>query len=109
MFSHPAKAACRGYRNLREPARNPSGVEAGIGVYALLSPILFGFAQNLSLFGPLDDDALGFAFDVVLSALLIGPPAVLMGGTIPILTLALAGDCGSSIEWPAAFSRTPPS
>jgi hypothetical protein len=57
-----------------------------------LFPILFGFAQNLSLFGPLDDDALGFAFDVVLSALLIGPPAVLMGGTIPILTLALAGD-----------------
>jgi len=67
-------------------------VEAGIGVYALLFPILFGFAQNLSLLGPLDHDALGFAFDVVVSALLIGPPAVLMGGTIPILTLALAGD-----------------
>ena len=31
---------------------------------------------------------------VVLSALLIGPPAILMGGTIPILTLALAGDIG---------------
>jgi spermidine synthase len=69
-------------------------VEAGIGVYALLFPILFGFAQQLSLLGPLDRDALGFAFDVVLSALLIGPPAILMGGTIPILTLALAGDIG---------------
>jgi predicted membrane-bound spermidine synthase len=69
-------------------------VEAGIGVYALLFPILFGFAQKLSLLGPLDHDALGFAFDVVLSALLIGPPAVLMGGTIPVLTLALAGDIG---------------
>ena len=67
-------------------------VEVGIGVYALLFPMLFGFAQKLSLLGPLDHDALGFAFDVVLSALLIGPPAVLMGGTIPILTLALAGD-----------------
>ena len=67
-------------------------VEAGIGVYALLFPILFGCAQKLSLLGPLDHDTLGFAFDVVLSALLIGPPAVLMGGTIPILTLALAGD-----------------
>jgi predicted membrane-bound spermidine synthase len=67
-------------------------VEAGIGVYALLFPTLFGFAQKLSLLGPLDHDALGFGFDVVLSALLIGPPAVLMGGTIPILTLALAGD-----------------
>ncbi len=65
-------------------------VEAGIGVYALLFPMLFGFAQKLSLLGPLDHDALGFAFDVVLSALLIGPPAVLMGGTIPVLTLALA-------------------
>jgi len=69
-------------------------VEAGIGIYALLFPILFGFAQKLSLLGPLDHDALGFAFDVVLSALLIGPPAVLMGGTIPVLTLALAGDIG---------------
>ena len=29
---------------------------------------------------------------VALCGLLIGPPAVLMGGTIPILTLALAGD-----------------
>ncbi|MCH7576703.1 MAG: fused MFS/spermidine synthase [Chloroflexi bacterium] len=67
-------------------------VEAGIGVYALLFPLLFSAAQYLSLLGPIDHDALGFAFDVALSALLIGPPAVLMGGTIPILTLALAGD-----------------
>jgi spermidine synthase len=67
-------------------------VEAGIGVYALLFPLLFGAAQYLSLLSPIHHDALGFAFDVALSALLIGPPAVLMGGTIPILTLALAGD-----------------
>ena len=67
-------------------------VEAGIGGYALLFPILFSGAQFVSLLGPVDQDALGFAFDVVLSALLIGPPAVLMGGTIPVLTLALAGD-----------------
>jgi hypothetical protein len=67
-------------------------VEAGIGAYALLFPLLFSAAQYLSLLSPIDHDALGFAFDVALSALLIGPPAVLMGGTIPILTLALAGD-----------------
>jgi spermidine synthase len=67
-------------------------VEAGIGVYALLFPLLFSAAQYLSLLSPIHHDALGFAFDVALSALLIGPPAVLMGGTIPILTLALAGD-----------------
>jgi spermidine synthase len=67
-------------------------VESGIGIYALLFPTLFGAAQSLSLFFPLEHAALGFAFDVFLTALLIGPAAVLMGGTIPILTLALAGD-----------------
>jgi spermidine synthase len=67
-------------------------VEGGIGAYALLFPLLFSAVQHLSLLGPIHRNALGFAFDVALSALLIGPPAVLMGGTIPILTLALAGD-----------------
>ncbi len=67
-------------------------VEAGIGVYALLFPAWFGVAQSVSLLGPSGSEGLAFAFDVGLSALLIGPPAVLMGGTIPILTLALAGD-----------------
>jgi len=67
-------------------------VEGGIGAYALLFPLLFSATQYLSLLSPIDHDALGFAFDVALSALLIGPPAVLMGGTIPILTLALAGN-----------------
>jgi hypothetical protein len=67
-------------------------VEAGIGLYAFLFPALFVIAQKLSLLGPVGHAGLGFAFDVGLSALLIGPPAVLMGGTIPILTLALAGD-----------------
>ena len=69
-----------------------AAVEAGIGIYALLFPFLFSAAQVLSLLGPVGFDALGFVFDIALSALLIGPPAVLMGGTIPILTLALAGD-----------------
>jgi predicted membrane-bound spermidine synthase len=67
-------------------------VEAGIGVYALLFPTLFGIAQRLSLLVPPGHAGLGFAFDVALAALLIGPPTVLMGGTIPVLTLALAGD-----------------
>jgi len=71
-------------------------VEAGIGLYALLFPQLFGVAQHLSLLVPHGNAALGFAFDVALSALLIGPPSVLMGGTIPILTLALAGDLADS-------------
>ena len=39
---------------------------------------------------PHGGDGFGFAFDVLLSALLIVPPTVLMGGTIPILTQALS-------------------
>ncbi|MCH7644240.1 MAG: fused MFS/spermidine synthase [Myxococcales bacterium] len=66
-------------------------IEAGIGVYALLFPLLFGVAQKFSLLIPIDTAGFAFGFDVLLSALLIGPPAVLMGGTIPILTLGLAG------------------
>ncbi len=66
-------------------------VETGIGLYALLFPWIFGWAQQLSPLGPTGTGT-GFAFDVGLSALLLGPPTVLMGGTIPILTLALAGD-----------------
>src|SRR5262245_30256656 len=68
------------------------GVEAGIGVYALLFPTPFGVAQRVSLLVPPGHAGPAFAFDVLLTALLIGPPTVLMGGTIPVLTLALAGD-----------------
>jgi spermidine synthase len=64
--------------------------EAGIGLYALLFPWIFSLAQRLSLLGPGGAGA-GFAFDVGLSALLLGPPTILMGGTIPVLTMALAG------------------
>ena len=66
-------------------------IEAGIGVYALLFPLLFSVAQKISLLIPIDTAGFAFGFDVLLSALLIGPPAVLMGGTIPVLTLGLAG------------------
>ncbi|HXV36056.1 MAG TPA: hypothetical protein VEC18_02840 [Myxococcota bacterium] len=66
-------------------------VEAVIGLYALCFPLLFGVAQKLSLLVPLETAGLAFACDVLLSALLIGPPTVLMGSTIPMLTLGLAG------------------
>ena len=65
------------------------GVEMAIGVYALLFPALFDAARAVSFRLPFDGGP-GFAFDVALSALLILPPAVLMGGTIPMLTQALA-------------------
>jgi spermidine synthase len=94
LFGRATRWSVERARRLSRPARLLALyalVEAGIGLYALLFPQLFGIAQHVSLLVPHDDAALGFAFDVALSALLIGPPSVLMGGTIPILTLALAG------------------
>src|SRR5262249_18699418 len=51
---------------------------------------LFDLARTLSPHLPGSQGGIGFAFDVALSALLVGPPAVLMGATIPFLTQALA-------------------
>jgi len=65
-------------------------VEFGIGVYALLFPLLFAALRVVSLWVPGGSEALSFSVDVGLTALLIGPPVVLMGGTIPLLTQALA-------------------
>jgi len=65
-------------------------IEAGIGIWALLFPTLFSGVHALSLQLALDSQGLGFALDVFFTVLLVGPPAVLMGGTIPILTQALS-------------------
>jgi spermidine synthase len=64
-------------------------VEASIGLWALAFPALFRAAQAASLAVP-GGAAAGFAFDVALSACLVLPPALLMGGTIPMLTQALS-------------------
>jgi spermidine synthase len=95
LFGRATRRSVERARRLARPARLLlfyGGVEAAIGLYALLFPSLFGAAQTLSLLVPHGHAALAFAFDIALSALLIGPPTVLMGGTIPILTLALAPD-----------------
>jgi spermidine synthase len=65
-------------------------VESGIGVYALLFPVLFSLAQALSVRIPHVGEGFAFGFDVCLTILLIGPPTILMGGTIPVLTQALS-------------------
>jgi predicted membrane-bound spermidine synthase len=65
-------------------------VEAGIGVLALSFPWLFAAVRALSWAIPHEVSGPGFAMDVVLVGLLILPPTVLMGGTIPVLTQALA-------------------
>jgi len=65
-------------------------VESGIGAYALLFPFLFSLAQALSVRIPHVGEGFSFSFDVFLTLLLIAPPTVLMGGTIPVLTQALS-------------------
>ena len=67
-------------------------VEAGIGVYALCYPWLFGGVQWLSLQLPHGAGGTGFLVDVGLAALLILPPTILMGGTVPLLTQGLSRD-----------------
>src|SRR5271157_3751925 len=66
---------------------------------AVLAIFLGGLALGYSLFGRLTRVRMrasartgaAFGFDLVLTALLLLPPTVLMGGTIPVLTQALAG------------------
>jgi spermidine synthase len=65
-------------------------IEASIGVYALAFPFLFRGVQALSLYLPHFPSGIAFAIDVILCVLLIGPPTILMGATIPLLTQALA-------------------
>jgi spermidine synthase len=67
-------------------------VEIGIGLHAFLFPWIFDGIRAVSVALPVAADGLlSFAIDVGLCAILIGPPTVLMGGTIPLLTQALAG------------------
>ena len=71
-------------------------VEAAIGLWALAFPWLFGAAQRSSFLVPAGSEALSFSFDVVLCALLLGPPTIAMGGTIPLLTQALSRSVAES-------------
>ena len=65
-------------------------VEVAIGLWAFGFMPLFAGVQAIAFRVPESSAGFGFAIDVALTILLIGPPTVLMGGTIPILTQALA-------------------
>jgi spermidine synthase len=71
-------------------------IEAAIGLYALAFPWLFRAAQAVSVLMPGDHAGLAFACDVALAALLIGPPTIAMGATIPLLTQALPADLAAA-------------
>src|SRR5262245_41595958 len=74
-------------------------VEASIGAWALGFPLLFKLISGLSLVIPHGSTGAGFAFDMGLGALLLLVPTILMGGTIPILTQALARDLNDSTRF----------
>jgi spermidine synthase len=74
-------------------------VEGAIGLYALAFPTLFGWAQAASLALPHGHELLAFGLDVAITALLIGPPTVLMGGTIPLLTQGLSSGVGDATRF----------
>jgi predicted membrane-bound spermidine synthase len=77
-------------------------VEASIGVWAIAWPYLFEAARALSIALSVETQALSFTVDLLLTTLLIGPPAVLMGGTIPLLTQALARDLEDATRFHAS-------
>jgi spermidine synthase len=81
-------------------------IEAAIGVYALVFPLLFAVAQAVSLQLPQGYEGVIFAGDIALCALLIGPPAVLMGATIPFLTQALTRDLHDATRFHALVYAT---
>jgi len=66
--------------------------EIGIGLYALAFPWLFELVAGVSRGVGFESMAAGFAFDVALAAVLLLPPTILMGGTIPLLTQGLSRD-----------------
>ena len=81
-------------------------VEMGIGAYALSFPLAFSAVQRLSLALPVADSAASFGIDVALCALLIGPPVVLMGATVPLLTQGLSRDLGDATRFHALVYAT---
>jgi spermidine synthase/MFS family permease len=92
IFGRVARAAVeRAERVGQEPPllRIYGIAEMGIGFYALAFPFLFAGVQNLSFWLPHGHEAVSFGVDVFLCLLLLAPPTILMGGTIPILTQAL--------------------
>ena len=93
LFGRVARRAAErdaGARGSPALLRNYGAIEASIGLWALAFPWLFGAAQRVSFLVAPGQEAVSFAFDVLLCALLLGPPTVAMGGTIPLLTQALS-------------------
>lgn len=75
---------------LGDPLRVYGGIEAIIGVYALITPLIFEAFMPVYIAGfQVFDGAALQAFRVVISAGLLLLPTALMGGTLPLLARAV--------------------
>ena len=71
-----------------DPVRFYAFCEAGIGVWCLLSPVLFGWIQDVYIgiaAGVVQDTTALLALRVALGAFVLLPPTILMGITMPVL------------------------
>jgi spermidine synthase len=77
---------------IRRPLRTYGWIEIGIGVYALLVPVLFRWVDNLYAWIWQQFQPGFFTFSLwrfLLSCLLLLVPTTLMGATLPVLSAAL--------------------
>lgn len=83
-------------RRVSWPFRAYALAEAFIGLWGLAFPAIFSLVES-ACSGLALEPPLGLAFQGFgLAAVLIGPPAVCMGATVPLLTQALSRDLESS-------------
>lgn len=90
---------------VRRPLIVYAGIEMGIAIYCVITPILFQGIQDYYVYlakgMPPDTPAL-LALRVLLGAAVLAFPTILMGTTLPILTRALgqhAGSIGTRVAW----------
>ena len=81
---------CARMRNTRRLLFVYAAVEAAIGIYAWLFPAIFTALRSVSARLAPASDALAFTADVGWAALVVLPPTIAMGSTIPLLTQALS-------------------
>lgn len=81
---------------IRRPERGYALAEAFIGLWGLAFPVLFSLVQSASSGLSLASPWFLIIQGVLLAAVLIGPPTLCMGATIPLLTQAFSSNLESS-------------
>jgi spermidine synthase len=85
---------------LGDPLRVYGVLEGVIGIYAALTPWIFGAINPVYIwaFQSFEGDALN-AVRITLSALVLLAPTALMGGTLPLLARAVTGGGDGAARW----------